>query len=671
MGPITEEVPARSVVVYEQDGDPILALVIGKKADKYLLLNEKGRQLELAASRLKLFKVFAATALSSKEQESFLLGLGSQIRKMAQTIELEELWSTLAGTTDLYCSEDLAGLYFAKASAEQELATHIRLVSQKVFFKRDRDKFVARSPEIVEELKKAEISVKQKIHLRAAFIEWIKNPKAQLIPELLPLVEKIKLYATQAELSVGDEREAKDAIELALNVTDKGSERVSPLSAYALLEKVEIFNNLTNPAWIRSKLPSAIALNNTAKDEATATSVGYEDLRDLDCFTIDDESTHDMDDALSLKITNDGYQLGIHISDVAAYVTHKSDLDIAVSKRLSSVYLPEKTINMLPDRLANESLSLLKDCDRPVVSVLVNLDADFTIRDYRFCLGIIKVQRRWSYDQIDQVLESGISEFNSFYEISSVLESKRIANGALQVNKQELSISIGDDGRVNLREVEEHGPARTIVAEMAILYNRLSAEFLSAKGVSAIFRGQATVELSALEQDQETEERAKDYGLRSRLKPSVLSSSPRPHSSLGLNCYMQASSPIRRYFDLINQRQIVSVVRGETVIYSEQDLQKMIEDGDETLARINRASKESRRFWLMRYLEQRIATSSLGRKIKGVVVKIGPKLPFVELDEVFFCSYVKTPRKLKVGEQIEVEISAVDARDAYLRLEAR
>ncbi len=655
--------PLNSVVLYEQDGEPWLALVTAFKNARYSLLNERGRTVELSLSRLSPYKIKSAAGLKIAEQQSFLHALAQQIKRISDSIELEDLWQ-IQHADSVLSVQQLSEIYFGSPSDEQCLAMHVRLLTQKIYFKRDREKFVPRTAEIVEELKKAEQVQAQKAQLRERFVQWIKAPSEDLPEEIKPLIDKLKRFAVNANMLPAEEREARDAAELALGqLQEKSFHKPNQIAVYNLLEKLGIFNARTNPAWIRAGLAGQFLYDNP---ELEADSLQREDFRNLDCFTIDDDSTQDMDDALSLELIETGYRVGIHISDVASFIRAGSELDKVLSVRMSSIYLPERTINMLTKKLSNDHFSLRQDLDRAVVSLLIDLDRELNILSYRFTPATIRVKRRWSYEQVDQMLEQTNSEFNTFYEIAANFESARIEQGALQVNKHQINIKVDDNGIVSLHEEEEHGPARSIIAEMAILYNKLCAELLQSKGIAAIFRGQEAAD--PVSKEEYEEERAKDYSLRVKLKPSTLSVYPQSHSSLGLKAYLQVTSPIRRYFDLVNQRQLLGLISGSQSIYDPQSLSGLIENSQDTLTLINKVSKESRRFWLLRYLEQRVR-NFYGKKLGGVVVKIGPKYPLVELDEVFFCSFAKSKKKVAIGDTVEINISTVDAKEEYLRLE--
>jgi exoribonuclease-2 len=668
------DLPVGTVVLYEQDSEPILALVHGSKKDKLSLINEKGRAVDLAPTRLSPFKISFKDSPSAQEQSKFLLALKAQSLKLAESVNLEELWQIATEFPKSYSSEELAELAFANPSAEQHLSVKLLLLSDKAYFKRDNQLFLARAAHIVEEIKHSQHVQLERKRLRRSLVESLKGGEraASTLPEeLSPLIALLKRYAVGSDLNSSEEREARELTELLLEGIKKDSSKVNPAVAYQLLERLGIFGALTNPAWERAGLPGTIVFKEGSerKSESLACTSERQDLTALDVFTIDDITTRDMDDALSLESKEFGYRLGIHITDVSAEIDPNSQLDKAVSQRLSSIYLPERTIHMLPEALSLERLSLRESQARKAMTLFVDLDRSYQILKTQIVASTVVVKRRWTYDQVDDLLENSNSEFSTFYEIACALEEARILKGAARIQKTEIAIGIDQAGRVSLSEIDEQSPARSLIAEMAVLINRVIAEYCRDNKIPVIYRGQP--EAVADSPDKPEEGRALDHFIRVHLKRSEASLVAKPHSGLGLDAYLQITSPIRRFVDLINQRQLMAFISNRPLPYSFADLEKILESLEDGLQKISKVSKESKRFWLLRYLEQRVASQGdpNSRRIGGVVVRLTPKNPLIELDEVFFAAFAKANRKLEVGEKVQLVISAIVAKDDYLRLE--
>jgi exoribonuclease-2 len=144
-----------------------------------------------------------------------------------------------------------------------------------------------------------------------------------------------------------------------------------------------------------------------------------------------------------------------------------------------------------------------------------------------------------------------------------------------------------------------------------------------------------------------------------------VTTSAAPHATLGLDAYAQVTSPIRRYLDLVNQRQISAAVRGQEPPYTAQQLQELISGTQDALRRSMQVTRETRRFWLLKYLQRK---QKRQEKIQGTVLRTDMKNPMVELEEIYIPVLIKKSASLQQGDELLLEISAVDPRRDYLKL---
>jgi exoribonuclease-2 len=327
---------------------------------------------------------------------------------------------------------------------------------------------------------------------------------------------------------------------------------------------------------------------------------------------------------------------------------------------------------MFPESLSHNTLSLVCGEPRRALSVFFTVTRDLEITGVSIKPTLIKVTHKLSYDAVDTMLEDGgihpdLAWLDIVYNFALNQETARLNERGTRVQKQDCEVVVHDDGTLSLKTINEQSPSRSLIAELAVLANGASADFAVAHRFPLVFRGQRA---------SETEDRdalndipqgpAYDFALRMKLKKSSTGTRPESHATLGLAAYAQVTSPIRRYFDLINQRQIAHYLNHGAPRYSEHELQEIIESLDRPLARANTVNKETKRFWLLRYLKQRAENNPL---ITAYVVKIDPKYVLVELDEVFFTSTVKSPSKLRLGDAIKVRIASVVPHREYLKLE--
>ncbi len=347
------------------------------------------------------------------------------------------------------------------------------------------------------------------------------------------------------------------------------------------------------------------------------------DLRKLTTVTIKPDSTqakHDsLDDAITLeKLSGGHWRLGIHIADVAYYVTPDSPLDREARKRGTSVYLGDVVVPMLPDALSGNLCELKVGKDRLAVSVLVTLDEEGQVVEYEIQPTVIEVDYQLSYAAAQAILErsSGqpsevnIKEFAPIYDLldqlsdlSEAVKQQRHARGAFELNLPEKTIAgsdaestsalftpkfhYDDEGALGAMLVTPSEPTHALIAELMLLANQIVADHLQALGIPGIYRVHPTpdpddvqelIKLAAnmnieLHLTQEDEVRPQDYQnftqkfsesdaervltylLLETLKPAFYSTNPRSHFGLALdNGYTHFTSPVRRYPDLLIQR---------------------------------------------------------------------------------------------------------------------
>jgi exoribonuclease-2 len=267
---------------------------------------------------------------------------------------------------------------------------------------------------------------------------------------------------------------------------------------------------------------------------------------------------------------------------------------------------------------------------------------------------------------VDLLLEHEDPTVSLLYQISAAHEEVRIRNGAVRVHRREVVPFLEADGSVRLLEIEEESPARSLVAEMMVLANSIMATFAAEHQIPVIFRGQERADGQESHASSNVPEGpAKDFSARSKLKKSTMTFEPRYHATLGLNAYTQCTSPIRRYMDLCHQRQILSFFKRNKPWMSRTDLEPLANEVEVHLNAATLAGRETRRYWLLRYLEGR----PRGKTIQGTVVRQDTKSPLVELDEVYLTFFVKSSRPVRLGQAVTLKIGSVDPHADYLRLE--
>jgi exoribonuclease-2 len=236
----------------------------------------------------------------------------------------------------------------------------------------------------------------------------------------------------------------------------------------------------------------------------------------------------------------------------------------------------------------------------------------------------------------------------------------------VRVHRREVVPFVEEDGSIRLLEIDEDSLGRSLVAELMVLANSLMAQFAARHNLPVLFRGQERPDENARQAVVDLPDGpAKDFTARSKLKKSTMSFEPQYHAGLGLDAYIQATSPIRRYLDLCHQRQFLSFFKHQKPWISKSELEPLVAEVEVHLNAANLASRETKKYWLLRYLEQR----GRGAPITGTVVRLDTKSPLVELDEIYITVFVKTNKPVRMGEQVSLKVVSVDPQGDYVRLE--
>ena len=204
-----------------------------------------------------------------------------------------------------------------------------------------------------------------------------------------------------------------------------------------------------------------------------------EDFRDVFTCTIDPKDAKDFDDALSLRAAGKGlWEVGIHIADVSHYVKEGSVIDKEAVKRATSVYLVDRTIPMLPERLCNFICSLRPDEEKLTYSVIVTLDEEANIKNGHIAHTVIKSNRRYAYEEVQEVLKE---QLRTLDQLAKKLREKRFKGGAVKFDREELHFDIDEDGKPIRAYFKKSTDATQLIEEFMLLANRFVAESIGKK----------------------------------------------------------------------------------------------------------------------------------------------------------------------------------------------
>ncbi|MEP6822672.1 MAG: ribonuclease R [Chthoniobacterales bacterium] len=325
-------------------------------------------------------------------------------------------------------------------------------------------------------------------------------------------------------------------------------------------------------------------------------SEGREDLRGQFIFTIDPDDARDFDDAVNVeRLNGGGWNLGVHIADVAAYVTPGSALDREALKRGNSVYLPDRVIPMLPERLSNGVCSLNPNVDRLTHSVFIEFAKDGRARSFRFARTVIRSARRLTYREAFAILETPPNDqlgerLHVAWELAAVLRRRRFEEGSLDLDFPEVKVRLDKEGKPIRLERIENDESHQLVEEFMLAANEAVARELKNRLVPTVYRVHENPEPEKLAEYRELvlsygykigdltqrselqkllasfrgkpEEQALKIGLLKSLNRARYSPQPLGHYGLSKNNYTHFTSPIRRYADLVVHRALAERNQG-------------------------------------------------------------------------------------------------------------
>lgn len=208
-----------------------------------------------------------------------------------------------------------------------------------------------------------------------------------------------------------------------------------------------------------------------------------EDFRDTVTFTIDPKDAKDFDDALSIKqLKPNLWEVGVHIADVSHYVKEGSIIDKEAVKRATSVYLVDRTIPMLPERLCNFICSLRPNEEKLAYSVIFNMNDKAEVKDYRIRHTVIKSDRRFTYEEAQQIIETGEGDYKEevlqLNRLAKILREKRLAAGAINFDRCEVKFEIDEQGKPLSVYFKVAKEANKLIEEFMLLANRTVAEHI-------------------------------------------------------------------------------------------------------------------------------------------------------------------------------------------------
>ncbi len=649
-----------TLVEVRLNGSYRLLMIEGTEGKKHLQAKDENGNIHTIHPREIEYVVPQARLLDASQIPQFRAKAAPYI----DPSQLELAWEILQGQSTN--PEELAELLFATIDAPSCYAAHCLLREDKIYFKQKGQVYETRPLSQITEIKHQIALAEQRAQeaqqfidkiqqkLQGESVEWTTTERHRL--------ECLERYALHPQdVTEKDRQQAQEILTIAKRLKNENA-------AFDLLVDLGIWHIHENLALKRSQIPltfppdvlarAAEILANPPLDTAHRL-----DLRHLHTYTIDDISTTEIDDGISIEDD----QLWIHIADPTRWVGQGDRLELEARKRGTSVYLPTGMIPMFPHGLATGPMSLVQGQDCCALSFGVRLDETGAIQDWQIQTTIVRPTYRLTYEDVNEMLELGAEpNLDRLFYWAKKREQWRLSQGAIAIHLPETAIKVvGDEVMLHL---QEDTPSRQLVSEMMILAGEVAARFAIQHQIPVPFRGQPMPQLPPPEElDQIPAGVARAWAICRNMSRSEVSTETQPHCGLGLSAYVQATSPIRRYSDLIVHYQIKAALLGEPPVFTAEQVQEMIGMIDIATQDATQVERQTNRYWSLEFLRRHQDVVWHGIFLDWL--RENEKLGLILLEEIGLKLPIKLNRQVNRGESLRVKVSAVNPRSDMIQFQ--
>jgi len=600
-------------IFYEEEGSFKVGSIMTDNDTSLQVENTHGKRSKIKASNVLLR--FAQPAMSE-----FM----AQAEHISSEIDVDFLWETCP--PEEFGFDALAAEYYGHAPTPLEAAGIImRLHSAPMYFyKKGKGHYKAAPPDA---LKSALASAEKK------------RIQAELLARYTDELSNFKLPA-----------EFSDKISHLLYSPDRNTLEVKALEAACAATHLSAAHLLQRCGGIPSTKDYHLNRflhehfpRGTGFPEVTVEPHPELPLAEVTAFSIDDASTTEIDDAFSVaQLPNGNWRIGVHIAAPALGITPNTPVDEVAAARMSTVYMPGAKITMLPENVVNE-FTLCADKVCPALTLYMEVDSgSLAVLNTESRLERVHISANLRHDTLEPLFNENTlaeckldypyaSELTLLWNLSHKLEAARGKSGE---NQQQVDYNFHvENDVVTITNRLRGSPIDKVVAELMIFVNSSWGKLLADNEVPGIYRTQNN----------------------GKVKMSTVAA---PHQGLGVAQYMWSSSPLRRYVDLVNQRQIIQLLREEPPVYTKNDnaLFTVLSNFDTAYTAYNDFQRQMERYWCLRWLIQEDIKQIEGLLIRENLVRVSG-IPFVSR----FPSIPELPANtmvtLEVGEIDLLELS--------------
>ncbi len=604
-------------ILYEEDGSFKVGSVMTDNTSSLQIESLSGKRSKIKANNVMLH--FTQPAMAE-----FL----PQAEAAAADIDVEFLWECCP--PEEFGFEQIATEYFGhKPSSLEAAAALIRLHSAPIYFhKKGKGRYRAAPPEVLKAALAGAEKKRQALALQARYTEQL--TRFELPAEFTAQLTQLLYNPDRNTLEV-------KALEAASAATH--------LSSLHLLHRCGALPSTHEyhlQKFLFENFPKGIDFPPIELSSWDELPMGASNA-----FSIDDASTTEIDDAFSVeKLANGNWKIGVHIAAPALGMPRDSEGDKVAGSRLSTVYMPGQKITMLPDSVV-QAFTLTADRVCPALSMYIEVEQDtLAILSYDSRVERVHIADNLRHDTLEPLFNEETlaadkldypyaSELTLLWHLVQKMEAGR---GKSENNTQlDFNFHIADD-RVTITTRRRGSPIDKVVSELMILVNCEWGKHLAEHGFPGIYRTQQG----------------------GKVRMSTVAA---PHQGLGVAQYMWSSSPLRRYVDMVNQRQIIAMLHGDDAPYPKNDtaLYATLRDFDTMYTIYNEFQRNMERYWCLRWLQQEMTDAPL--QITATVIREN----LVRMSEIPLVFRVPSlPEQLASGTRVQLEAVSIDLLDLSL-----
>ncbi|XP_061965161.1 ribonuclease II, chloroplastic/mitochondrial isoform X2 [Populus nigra] len=684
---VNQAVEKGLLVEFKKDSERVLLAVVQRRDGKknWMVYDQNGVTSSIKPQQI----TYIVPGVDNFDQTQ----ISSFIQKAQQNLDsslLEFAWIELLEKNKSVTPEELAEMIFGSVEPLESYCAHLLLSKDDLYFtvletKGSRSIYGPRPTMQVEELMRRKLAKEAAEKELQEFVQLLKSAKAMPSNAKPPktswvVEEKIRCKIESLEAYAIDACKSNDQKRIAgMILTAMGMGKTAS-SALNLLIDIGYFPVHVNLDMLKLNIhtdhPDEIisAAEDLLSEPVDPDKINRKDLTHLKVYAIDVDEADELDDALSATRLQDGrIKVWIHVADPARYVQPGSKVDREAMRRGTSVFLPTATYPMFPEKLAMEGMSLKQGEVCNAVTVSVILHSDGCIAEYSVDNSIIKPTYMLTYESASELLHMNLdeeAELKLLSEAASLRLQWRCEQGAVDTATLETRIKVPNpedpEPSINLYVENQADPAMRLVSEMMLLCGEVIATYGSCNNIPLPYRGQpqSNIDVSAFAHLPEGPVRSTAI-VRIMRGAEIDFRKPVRHGVLGLPGYVQFTSPIRRYLDLLAHYQVKAVLRGDSPPLSAGQLEGMASLINMQTRVVRRLCSSSLQYWMIEFLKRQPKE----KKYRALILRfIKDRVAALLLVEVGLQATAWVSLGTQIGDEVQVRVEEAHPRDDIISL---